>query len=88
MSIIAVGAGGTTLVVLYDASFKEQRERLVEIARSQVSLIESVARFDAEHSVADVAGGSFAATLGQVREAHAALNGFGQTGEYNLGGAS
>jgi hypothetical protein len=46
--------------------------------------MEAVARFDAEYSTEDVPGGAFAATLGQIRDAHARSQGFGETGEFTL----
>lgn len=63
---------------------RSTQEKL-QLAQAQARLIESVARFDAEFSSQDVAGGSFAATISQVREAHEQLAGFGETGEFLVG---
>ncbi len=84
MTVVAVGAVGIALAVLYKVALGEQRARLVEIAQSRARLMEAVARFDAEHSAADVPGGAFAATISQVREAHEQFRGFGKTGEFTL----
>ncbi len=85
LSAVAFAAVGTSISVLYRASFEEQRARLTEFAQSQARLIEAVARFDAEFSRDDVVGGAGAATLGQVAEASRNSSGFGETGEYVLG---
>jgi PAS domain S-box-containing protein len=84
MAGVAVGVGGMMLFALYDASFEQQRERLIETAQSQARIIEAVARFDAEHSIPDVPGGAFSATIGQIRDAHKGFKGFGETGEFTL----
>ena len=85
MTGVAVSVGAVTLTSLYRAAFNVQRGQLQEIVTTQARLIEAVARFDAEFSATDVAGGSFSATLGQVRDAHAQLGGFGDTGEFLVG---
>jgi diguanylate cyclase (GGDEF)-like protein/PAS domain S-box-containing protein len=81
-SILVVGGAAT--YITYLAAFEEEGLRLREIAQSQARLLESVARFDAQYS-SDFPGGSFAATLGQIREAHSKYKGFGETGEFTLG---
>ena len=83
MTLVAVGAVGIALAVLYRVALGEQRARLVEIAQSQARLMEAIARFDVQHS-ADVPGGPFAATISQVRAAHEQFSGFGETGEFTL----
>lgn len=84
MAGVAVGVGGMMLYALYKASFEQQRERLVEIAHGRAYLIEAIARFDAVYSAEDVPGGAFAATLGQIRDAHKHFEGFGETGEFTM----
>ena len=83
MTALVVLVGGTTTVFLYTVEMQEGRERLVETARSQARLIEAVARFDAEYS-SDYPGGTEAATLSQISEAHKNYQGFGKTGEFTL----
>ena len=83
MLLTTAVVGGTAVVALYRAAFEQQRERLVETAQSQARLLEAVARFDAEHTP-DFPGGSFAATLGQMRDGHERFEGFGETGEFVL----
>lgn len=84
MTLATTCVGLTTLVVLYDAAFQEQKARLVETAQSRARFLESVARFDAQYSQNDVPGGSFEATLMQLREAHTHFKGFGRTGEFTV----
>ncbi|MGB5536330.1 MAG: hypothetical protein WBN08_10540, partial [Thiogranum sp.] len=55
-----------TLWMLYQSNFEQRVEGLRAMVREQVSLIESVARFDQQHVTEDFAGGSRAATLKQI----------------------
>lgn len=74
---------GMAILMLYFTALKEQQERLAEIVISQTRLIEAVSRFDKIHSE-DYPDGSFAATISQIREAHASYKGLGTTGELCL----
>jgi PAS domain S-box-containing protein len=74
---------GVAISTLYRTAFKEQQARLVETAQSQARLIEAVARFDEIYSK-DYPGGSEAATLHQIIDAHEQYAGFGKTGEFTL----
>jgi CheY-like chemotaxis protein len=55
------------------------------MVQGQVSLIESVAKFDKQFSQNVVDGGAGAATILQVTNAYSELGGFGKTGEFTLG---
>ncbi len=83
MSAIVIVVESVTVGLLYRTAFEEERSRLVETAKSQARLIEAVARFDQIHS-SDSPHGSLAATLSQIRDAHARYAGFGGTGEFTL----
>jgi PAS domain S-box-containing protein len=74
-----------TLSMLYQSNFEQRVEALRAMVREQVSLIESVARFDQQHVTEDYAGGAKAATLRQIVEGYSRLGGFGETGEFVLG---
>ena len=84
MILVTAASVGIALAVLYGTAFQKQREFLVEIARSQATLIEAVARYDRVHTAPDSPGGPFAATLSQIRDAHLKLEGIGKTGEFTL----
>jgi PAS domain S-box-containing protein len=84
MSAVALCIGGATLFSLYQASFEQQRQRLTDLARSRARMIEAVARFDEKYS-RNYPEGPFAATLEQLRQAHAEFEGLGKTGEFLLG---
>ena len=84
MLAVATSIFGTVVVVLYRAAFEEERRFRLELVQNQARLIEAVARFDALHSTAAVPGGSFAATLSQVREAYAQVSDYSETGEFVL----
>lgn len=73
-----------TLSSLYKTAFKQQTQRLTELAASQARLIEAVGRFDAIHSKDANPNGSAAATLSQIMDSHKHLKGFGRTGEFVL----
>jgi signal transduction histidine kinase len=83
MATACVAVAGTTIAVLYHTAFEEEREVLKATAHSWARLIESVARFDAVFSQ-DFPGGSEAATLKQIMEAHGDYKGVGETGEFSL----
>ncbi len=68
---------------LYNVAIKEEKNRLVETAQSQARLIEAVGRFDSVES-RDFNGGSVAATLSQIVDAHNNYMGFGMTGEFTM----
>ncbi len=83
MIAISTLIGIVAMKILYETAFEQQRNRLVEIVRSQARLMESVARFDAEYST-DFPDGARAATIHQIREAHDAFQGFKTSGEFTL----
>ncbi len=84
VGIVSVVATGT-LYILYRVAVRDQGAWLAYMAKSQAAIMEAVGRFDAEHSTAAVTGGSFTATLTQIREAHLRYPGFGRTGEFVIG---
>jgi PAS domain S-box-containing protein len=84
MAFIAIGIAGTSIFILYNVALDESRAQLVETAHSQARLIEAVARFDKQFLSSTYPGGSFEATISQIREAHENFKGFGQTGEFVL----
>ena len=74
-----------TLWMLYRSNFEQQVESLHAMVREQVTLIESVARFDQQHSQNAITGGARAATVQQLTEAYSHLGGFGTSGEFVIG---
>ncbi len=83
LGITVTATTGVTLAVLYQTAIAEETKRLEEAAQSQARLIEAVARFDAINSPNYPMGAS-AATIDQIRDAHAHYTGFGETGEFTL----
>lgn len=75
---------GVTLGSLYRTAIEQQKTRLDEFVRGQAQLIGAVARFDAEYSSEDVAGGAFGATVGQVIDAFSGYRELGESGELLL----
>ena len=84
MAVSCILIAGTAMTLLYQAAISEERERLVETAQSQARLIEAVARFDAKHSHSYTPGGSRAATLNQIIEAHKQYEQSGRSVEFTL----
>jgi hypothetical protein len=69
LAILAMVAVITIIIshgMLYQTALDEGRSRLVDMAQSQVLLIEAMARFDAVHSQTDIPGGAIAAILSQI----------------------
>lgn len=83
MTSIVLIAGGIAVGLLYNTAFLEEEARLQETARSQARMIEAVAKFDKIYSN-DYPEGAGAATLSQIKYAHARYDGFGETGEFVL----
>ncbi len=67
---VATVSTGTAFFILYDASYAEQEERLVEAAQMQAELVSAVASFDIKHSRDTEHGDAPAATVAQLRSAH------------------
>lgn len=82
MTVVATVTGGITIYLLYRTAFDQAGQRLVEAARSQARLIESIARH--EQGADGDAAGAVEPTLAQLRDAHARYEGFGETGEFTL----
>ncbi len=70
MVVVTLTALLVSFVFLYNTSIDQSRAHLIQVVKSQVQLINAVARFDAEHSLEDVEGGAFYATLQQIVDAH------------------
>ena len=83
MICVALVVGAIVLYFTYQASYKEKQQELIHIVQSRARLIEAVAKFDKEQSE-DFKGGSFEATLFQIKDAHNNFEGFGKTGEFTL----
>ena len=83
MTAVSGGIGIAAVGLLYSAAFEEERQRLIEIAKSHARLIEAIARFDETYSK-DYPKGAREATLSQIQAAHAVYEGFGKTGEFTL----
>ncbi|MBF0622612.1 MAG: PAS domain S-box protein [Magnetococcales bacterium] len=93
MTLVAVIIGGVSITILYRTAFHQQRVRLIEMAQTQSSLIESMARSNIEHakliqstssSKANNVHWASAATLAQIRDSHEHHNEFGKTGAFML----
>jgi hypothetical protein len=83
MFLIVAVVESITITLLYRTAFNEEKQRLIETAKSQASLINSVANYDKIYSKS-FPGGPTAATLKQIEDAHSAYKGFGETGEFTL----
>lgn len=76
----------STLWILYETSFDEQRHRLIDNVKSRARLIEAVARYnenDSEQHTHDITD-AHTRTLSQIIDAHNNFHGFGETGEFTL----
>ncbi|MCB2145618.1 MAG: hypothetical protein KQI81_04035 [Deltaproteobacteria bacterium] len=83
MSLIVWVVEGITVSVLFNTTLKEEKSRLVEMAKSQARLIEAVARFNKDFFNGDLDKGR-QATLSQIQDAHTRYEGHGKTGEFTL----
>jgi transcription termination factor Rho len=65
MTVVAMSVGAATIAILYETAFEQQRQRLVETAKTQARLMESVARFARTHN-RNYPRGARAATIEQI----------------------
>ncbi len=82
-SCVSLVSVGVAVYLMHQTTMAETRTRLADTARAQARMIGAVAHFDAIES-ADYPGGTLAATLSQIRDAHDNLNISGETGEFTL----
>ena len=88
MAAVALVGTGIATRLLYNTAFDAERDRLVELVRSQVSLIEAVAKFDAQFSGDDHDdshdGDAIGAIINQIRLAHGDYRDLRSTGRFHL----
>jgi hypothetical protein len=77
MTVVAGGVGATMLGILYHAAFEEERQRLLETVRCTTSVLEASAAFFGATEEYGVPGGTEAAVLALIRDAHARYERFG-----------
>ena len=80
MTTVALAVTMITIYILYTASFREQKARLLETCHSQARLLESIASYARQHTPDRWKE----ATLTQITNAHRRYEGFGRTGEFTL----
>lgn len=83
MAVIAIGASGITLTVLYQTAYKEQHKRLLDIAQTKARYIEAIAQY---HLRLDSHNPQVAyhATLEQVKQANQGFVDLGDNVEITL----
>ncbi len=84
MTCLAAIIGGTSIGLLHDAVFNQARTGLIAAVRTQVQMINAVARFDRDF-IPKLHVDPSKVTLSQVQDAFHTYKGFGLTGEYVLG---
>lgn len=67
LTIVVLIVATTAIWILYSTAFKEEKTRLLEMARSHARLIERMAQFDRKYSL-DFPGGYVEATFKKIRE--------------------
>ena len=76
---------GTTLYILYETSFNEQRQRLIDSVKSRANFIKTIARYNLnEHPKSKEGDTAYERTLSQIKNAHEKFRGLGKTGEYTM----
>jgi len=83
MGAVTLILGSIVFDVLYQAAFKGQESRLMELAQSQARILEAIAQNEALSYDGDKEGWE-EAVLKQLREAHSKYKGMGRTGEFTL----
>ncbi len=84
MSGVVISVTVFSIYFLYQTGFVQQRQRMIEIVKSQARLVEAIGRFDKRIDPAALPQGAYQATLSQIRDAQKNYPGFGETGEFAL----
>ena len=84
LSVVTLLVIATAFTFLYRRALEDQTDALVELAQSQVRLMEAIAKYDAFFQGSEIEGAARAATLSQITESHRRYEGFGETGEVVL----
>ena len=87
LAAVGVISGGTALLVIYDASFDLEQERLTEGVSMQAQLINAIAKYN-KTTTPGTNDALRRATMAQIRDTHSGWDGFGRTGEIYLVGSS
>lgn len=80
--VTAVCAG--SILLLYQVSFDQQKERLIDTVKSQARLIEAIAQVQRGGQGQVFSPQARAAIIAQIKNAHNAYEGIGKTGEFTL----
>ena len=83
MGAVSLIVGGIVFYMLYQAAFKGQESRLMEVVQSQARMMEAITRNEAL-SYKENRERLVAAVIEQVKEAHSKYKGLGETGEFTL----
>ena len=83
MAVISLSTTGISSWILYKTALKQERQRLIDTARSQARLIEAVARFVNVYKK-KLPQDTAQVTLNQIKDAHYKYKGLGKTGEFTL----
>lgn len=78
--VVALTIGITAVSIFYQAAFHEKSKSLSELINSQISIIESVYRFNKKHE-SQYLKGAKEATLSQLIDSHNRYEKFSATGE-------
>jgi len=84
LAVVLMISISVTIYTLYQVSYNEQQQRLVETVKIQARLMEAVAVFDKQYSQFDILGGAEKATLSQISAAHEQYKSASNTGEFTL----
>ncbi|QPJ62546.1 MAG: SpoIIE family protein phosphatase [Candidatus Nitronauta litoralis] len=84
MSGVVISVTVFSIYFLYQTGFIQQRQRMIEIVKSQARLVEAIGRFNKRIDPAALPQGAYQATLSQIRDAQKNYPGFGETGEFAL----
>jgi len=83
MAIVAMVVGSSTLFILYNAAYKQQKQRLIEISQIQARILEEMIRGNLENG-ASRQSDSINKVITQLRSAYNRFEGIGSTGELAL----
>jgi len=83
MAVVAIVVGSSTLIILYNAAYKQQKQRLTEIAQIQARILEEMMRDDLKNGSSEDSN-SIDKVILQLRSAYSRFEGIGSTGELAL----